>query len=104
MSTRPTDRTARSMVEVTDSQYPADPHRPQLPHPTQALERRTVTRRVSIITAAYAPKADYPDEAMRSVLAQEMPHRWEYEWLVQEDGTEPQLADKFADIPNVHYA
>ncbi|TWH21542.1 glycosyltransferase [Prauserella rugosa] len=63
-----------------------------------------MTRRVSIITAAYAPKADYLDEAMSSVLAQEMPHRWEYEWLVQEDGTEPQLADKFADIPNVHYA
>lgn len=63
-----------------------------------------MTRRVSIITAAYGPKADYLDEAMRSVLAQNMPNGWEFEWIVQEDGTDPQLADTFANVPNIRYA
>jgi len=63
-----------------------------------------VTRRVSIITAAYGPKADYLDETIRSVRDQQLPDGWEVEWLIQEDGNEPQLADKLADIPGVHYA
>lgn len=62
------------------------------------------TRRISIITAAYAPLSDYLPETIRGVLSQELPEGWELEWLIQEDGSEPRLADLVADLPGVSYA
>lgn len=62
------------------------------------------TRRISVITAAYAPLARYFPETIGSVLDQELPSGWELEWLVQEDGTDPQLADAVARLPAVSYS
>ena len=62
------------------------------------------TRRISIITAAYAPLAQYFPETINSVLSQELPHRWELEWLVQEDGTDSQLADVVTGLSRVSYS
>jgi glycosyltransferase involved in cell wall biosynthesis len=66
--------------------------------------KRLSTRRLSIITAAYAPLAQYFAETIDSVLSQELPPQWDLEWLVQEDGTDPQLADLVAGLPGVSYA
>jgi glycosyltransferase involved in cell wall biosynthesis len=63
-----------------------------------------MTRRISIITAAYAPLADYFAETIRSVSEQELPGRWELEWLIQEDGEVPHLAGVVAGVPNVRYS
>lgn len=62
------------------------------------------THRISVITAAYAPLARYFTETIGSVLSQELPPRWELEWLVQEDGTDPQLADAVTGLPAVSYS
>ncbi|WP_309116749.1 glycosyltransferase [Saccharothrix sp.] len=63
-----------------------------------------MNRRISIITAAYAPLSDYFAETIASVQAQELPAGWELEWLVQEDGEIPTLAARVADIECVNYA
>jgi len=58
---------------------------------------------ISVITAAYAPTADYLPATADSVAALELPAGWELEWLVQEDGDDPQLAEFFARIPFARY-
>lgn len=63
-----------------------------------------MTRRISIITAAYAPLADYFAETAESVLQQVLPPGWELEWLVQEDGEVPSLAASVAGLAHVKYA
>ena len=60
--------------------------------------------KVSIITAAYAPGADFLAETIASVAVQALPPEWDIEWIVQEDGASPTLAEAFATIPNVKYA
>ena len=60
------------------------------------------SRRISIITAAYAPLADYFTETIESVVSQELPRGWDLEWLVQEDGETPGLqAPQSADVERV---
>src|SRR6266496_3322700 len=63
-----------------------------------------MTKRLSIITAAYAPLADYFDDTIKSVMAQELPAGWELEWLIQEDGEKPGLSGQVAHLPNVRYS
>jgi glycosyltransferase involved in cell wall biosynthesis len=62
------------------------------------------TRRISIITAAYAPLADYFAETIDSVTSQLLPSGWKLEWLIQEDGESPHLESRVAGIPGVKYA
>lgn len=47
---------------------------------------------ISVITAVHAPVADYLIEAYESIRAQELPDGWDWEWLVQEDGTTGEIA------------
>lgn len=63
-----------------------------------------MTRRVSIITAAYAPLSDYFKATIESVASQELPDGWELEWLVQEDGDHPGLEGMVAGVPGIKYA
>src|SRR5829696_5754498 len=58
---------------------------------------------VSVITAAYAPKAGYLPDTAASVAAQQLPPGWELEWLVQEDGDGPSLLDVVAGVPSARY-
>ena len=48
---------------------------------------------ISIITAAYAPTSDYLMDTARSIEALTLPVGWELEWIVQEDGEVPRLAE-----------
>lgn len=41
---------------------------------------------ISVVTAVHAPGAQYLPDAYQSLLAQELPDGWEWEWVVQEDG------------------
>jgi glycosyltransferase involved in cell wall biosynthesis len=59
---------------------------------------------VSIITAVYAPSAAYLAESIDGVAGQALPAGWHLEWMVQEDATEPSLADRFAGLDYVRYA
>lgn len=60
--------------------------------------------KVSIITAAYAPSAEFLAETIASVTLQELPSGWDLEWIVQEDGEHPVLESSFSKIPYVKYA
>jgi glycosyltransferase involved in cell wall biosynthesis len=58
---------------------------------------------VSILTAVYAPTAKYLPETIASVREQILPAGWDLEWIVQEDGVGPQLADQVNELPCVRY-
>lgn len=58
---------------------------------------------LSVITAGYAPKADYLHETVASLLAQELPVEWDFEWVFQEDGYSPSLAKLARQVPQVRY-
>jgi UTRA domain len=65
------DTTGR-VVEISDAQYPVPsrPHQTHLPHPSHPMGHDLVrTRRISVITAAYAPLARYFPETIGSVLS-----------------------------------
>ncbi|WP_040788445.1 glycosyltransferase family 2 protein [Nocardia paucivorans] len=56
---------------------------------------------ISVITATYRPVAEYLDDAYRSLLTQELPAGWDWEWIVQEDGTTGEAATMLPDDPRV---
>lgn len=58
---------------------------------------------VSVITAVYAPGAFYLAETINAVAEQALPPGWDLEWMVQEDGTNPSLADRLAGLDHVRY-
>jgi glycosyltransferase involved in cell wall biosynthesis len=58
---------------------------------------------LSVITAAHAARADTLPATGESLAAQELPPGWEVEWLVQEDGPRPGLADVAAAVPQARY-
>lgn len=59
---------------------------------------------VSILTTEYAPSARYVDETVRAVEQLKLPDGWELEWVVQEDGAAPGLADRYGAVAVVRYA
>jgi glycosyltransferase involved in cell wall biosynthesis len=63
---------------------------------------------LSVITAVHSGRQEYLKEAAVTVLAQELPERWEMEWLVQEDFDEPEMEELVHEIAErdtrVHYA
>ncbi|MFG3012013.1 glycosyltransferase family 2 protein [Streptomyces cinerochromogenes] len=46
-----------------------------------------VNRRVTVVTAVHGPSARFLPDAYASLRAQRLPAGWEWEWVVQEDGT-----------------
>ncbi|MFI9380654.1 glycosyltransferase family 2 protein [Kutzneria sp. NPDC052558] len=58
---------------------------------------------LSIVTAAHAGRADFLPSTGESVAAQQLPPGWELEWLVQEDGDDPHLAEIVEAVPQVRY-
>jgi glycosyltransferase involved in cell wall biosynthesis len=59
---------------------------------------------VSVITAAYAPLADFLSDTIAGVEAVKLPASWELEWIVQEDGDQPELAERFASAELARYS
>ncbi|WP_306188861.1 glycosyltransferase family A protein [Streptomyces sp. MK5] len=41
---------------------------------------------VSVITPVHGPSAHYLGDAYASLTQQELPHGWDWEWIIQEDG------------------
>jgi glycosyltransferase involved in cell wall biosynthesis len=58
---------------------------------------------ISIITAVHATSASFLADAINGVAHQVLPPGWVVEWMVQEDGTEPSLADRFVALDYVRY-
>jgi glycosyltransferase involved in cell wall biosynthesis len=59
---------------------------------------------ISVLTAAHGDRADFLVEAGESLAAQQLPAGWELEWIVQEDGEKPQLADAIAGFDFVKHS
>jgi hypothetical protein len=63
--------------------------------------RNGIIATVSIITAVLPANAEYLDQTWRSVLAQQLPAGWSWQWLIQVDGPGP-LPDSIpADDPRI---
>lgn len=45
-----------------------------------------MTRVISVVTAAYKPVPEYLRAAYDSIVSQELPDGWSWQWVVQEDG------------------
>jgi glycosyltransferase involved in cell wall biosynthesis len=58
---------------------------------------------ISILSSVYGPSATYLDETISSVQNLVLPDGWELEWIVQEDGAEPSLADRLKPLDIVNY-
>ncbi|TVZ94108.1 glycosyl transferase family 2 [Streptomyces sp. BK340] len=46
-----------------------------------------VSRRITVVTAVHAPSARFLPEAYKSLCEQWLPDGWEWDWVIQEDGT-----------------
>ncbi|MGV4981655.1 glycosyltransferase [Streptomyces sp. NRAIS4] len=46
-----------------------------------------MTRRVTVVTAVHGPSARFLPDAYASLREQRLPGGWEWEWVIQEDGT-----------------
>ncbi len=58
---------------------------------------------VSVITPTQAHNAEYIGELWRSLEEQALPPGWEWEWVVQEDGTRPGVRELLPDDPRIRY-
>jgi glycosyltransferase involved in cell wall biosynthesis len=58
---------------------------------------------ISVVTPTQAHNADHIDALWRSLDCQELAAGWEWEWLVQEDGTRPAVRGRLPDDPRIHY-
>lgn len=58
---------------------------------------------MSIITPLFAPTASYLRDTIASVGSQRLPSSWHVEWLVQEDGPAPALADQLRQVLFARY-
>lgn len=58
---------------------------------------------ISILSSVYGPSATYLDETIASVQKLSLPTGWELEWVVQEDGASPSLADRLQALDIVDY-
>ena len=59
---------------------------------------------ISVITAAYAPTAEYIIETAESISGAQLPTGWDLEWVVQEDGDKPELRETVTRYPFAKYA
>ena len=59
---------------------------------------------LSVLTAAIANREEFLLEAGESLLAQRLPEGWRIQWVVQEDGATPGLADLAGKFPIADYA
>ncbi|GGR68270.1 MULTISPECIES: glycosyltransferase family 2 protein [Streptomyces] len=62
-----------------------------------------VSRRVTVVTAVHGPSARFLPDAYASLCAQRLPAGWEWEWVVQEDGTTDQVRPYVPDDARVSF-
>ncbi|SBT51657.1 Glycosyl transferase family 2 [Micromonospora narathiwatensis] len=60
-----------------------------------------MTQLVSVITPVHTPSIPYLADTYASLVKQEMPGGWDWQWLVQEDGQTGALVDVLPDDPRI---
>lgn len=59
---------------------------------------------ISIITPVHPPAAKYLEAAYASLLAQDLPAGWEWQWVIQQDGDDVDLSGSIPDDPRISFA
>ncbi len=62
-----------------------------------------MSRRVTVVTAVHGPSARFLPDAYTSLCAQRLPTGWEWEWIVQEDGTTDEVRPHVPDDARVTF-
>lgn len=62
-----------------------------------------MSRRVTVITAVHGPSARFLPDAYGSLCAQRLPAGWEWEWVVQQDGTTDEVRPHLPDDARVSF-
>ncbi|MFC8518459.1 glycosyltransferase family 2 protein [Streptomyces sp. NPDC057257] len=62
-----------------------------------------MTGRIIIVTAVHAPSAGFLGDAYKSLCAQELPAGWEWQWVIQEDGTTDRVRPYVPDDARVSF-
>ncbi|MEU2712787.1 glycosyltransferase family 2 protein [Streptomyces sp. NPDC007205] len=71
--------------------------------PAHPVVRAAVTRRITVVTAVHAPSARFLPDAYASLCEQRLPGDWEWEWVIQEDGTTDQVRPCVPDDTRVSF-
>lgn len=58
---------------------------------------------ISIITPVHPSVPDYLKDAYESLVAQELPSGWQWEWIVQQDGQDGAIASLVPEDPRISY-
>src|SRR5580698_4108453 len=61
----------------------------------------SMTRVVSVLTAAWQPVPEYLAAAHESIRSQVMPAGWDWQWIVQEDGDSGEVAAMLPADPRI---
>ncbi|WP_225100349.1 glycosyltransferase [Streptomyces sp. CoH27] len=60
-------------------------------------------RRVTVVTAVHGPSAPFLPDAYASLSEQRLPDGWEWEWVIQQDGTTDEVRPYVPDDPRVSF-
>ncbi|MEU1419517.1 glycosyltransferase family A protein [Kitasatospora sp. NPDC005751] len=62
-----------------------------------------MTHVISVITAVHGPSASYLPDAYKSLLAQDLPEGWDWQWVIQEDGETDTVTPHVPDDPRISF-
>ncbi|MBL1083238.1 glycosyltransferase family 2 protein [Streptomyces actinomycinicus] len=62
-----------------------------------------MSRRITVVTAVHGPSARFLPEAYASLCAQRLPAGWEWQWVVQEDGSTDRVRPHVPDDARVSF-
>ncbi|MEU6967479.1 glycosyltransferase family A protein [Kitasatospora aureofaciens] len=62
-----------------------------------------MTNLVTVITAVYGPSAEYLTDAYKSLLDQDLPDGWDWQWVIQQDGETDDVAPHVPDDARISF-
>ncbi|MER6300901.1 glycosyltransferase [Kitasatospora sp. NPDC001539] len=62
-----------------------------------------MTNLVTVITAVYGPSAEYLADAYKSLLGQDLPDGWDWQWVIQQDGETDDVAPHVPDDARISF-
>ncbi|MER6026433.1 glycosyltransferase family 2 protein [Streptomyces sp. NPDC001851] len=71
--------------------------------PAHKVARAAAPRRITVVTAVHAPSARFLPDAYASLCEQRLPGGWEWEWVIQEDGTTDRVRPHVPDDARVSF-
>ncbi|MBD0690267.1 glycosyltransferase family 2 protein [Streptomyces sp. CBMA123] len=62
-----------------------------------------MTKLVTVITPVYGPSAEYLADAYKSLLDQDLPNGWDWQWVIQQDGETDDVAPHVPDDARISF-